>query len=133
MRFGRLLPLLAGLLLPAPVGARSPVAPATTSTPSGKAEPAPSRRTRAHSFVGEVVEILPSEKKLTARETLRDGSPKTTLFVLTPQTSVLRGKDLCSVSDIRVNDHVTIKYSEDAAGVHKALTIRVTPSAAPKP
>ena len=138
MKVGRLFLLFAALLfrLPAegraPAGTTSPPASATDA-PAARSESAPPRRPKIHSFVGEVVEILAAEKKLTARETLRDGSPKTTTFALTNDTTVSRGKDSCTFSDIRVNDHVTIKYSDEPGGARRALTVRVTPSAAPKP
>jgi hypothetical protein len=83
--------------------------------------------------VGEVVEVQAADQKLVVRETLRDGSPKTTTFSMTAKTAVIRGADAATLADVHANDHVTIKYREDAAKNKEAVAIRITPSAAPKP
>ena len=107
-------------------------APGTAPAPTpSTATPAP-RRPRVHSFVGEIVEVRAAEQKLIVRETLRDGSPKTTTFATTPKTAVVRGADAATLADIHANDHVTIKYREDSARNKEAVSIRITPSAAPK-
>ncbi|HKB70165.1 MAG TPA: hypothetical protein VKH46_04925 [Thermoanaerobaculia bacterium] len=123
----RWLPAIAASLL-ALAPARSLPPPSSTSTPP----PAASRHPRAHFFVGEVVEIVAAENRFSVRETLRDGSPKVTFFTAGPATTVFRGKDPATFADLRVNDHVTIKYA-DANGARKTLSIRITPSARSKP
>ena len=105
----------------------TPGQPASTSTSSPE-----TRRARPRGFVGEVVAVSPAESSFTARETLNDGSPKTTTFRTTPQTRLTCGKDPCALADVRVNDHVTVKYADTAAGERRALTVRVTPAAKPK-
>ena len=120
--------ICAGVLL----GAFSPEPPAP-NTSSSTSSSAPPRRPRTHSLVGEVVEIQAAEGKLIVRETLRDGSPKTTTFSTTPKTVVSRATDSAALSDIHVNDHVTIKYREDAAKNKEAVSVRITPSASAKP
>jgi hypothetical protein len=121
-------------VLPAIVAGLLALAPAPAPPPSTSSAPPPAaRRARAHFFVGEVVEIVPAEKRFSVRETLRDGSPKVTFFTAGPETTVFRGKDPAAFADLRVNDHVTIKYA-DANGDRKTLSIRITPSkAAAKP
>ena len=104
---------------------KSPAPPPASST-----APAP-KRPRAHFFVGEVVEIVAGQTRFSVRETLRDGPPKVTFFTATPETTVLRGKEKATFGDLRVNDHVTIKYGE-GAGEKEAISIRITPSAKPK-
>jgi hypothetical protein len=111
--------------------------PSTPSTASGTVAPGSStasapHRARTHSLVGEVVEIQAADQKLIVRETLRDGSPKTTTFSTTPKTVVLRAADAAGLADVHVNDHVTIKYREDASKNKEAVSIRITPAAAPK-
>lgn len=117
--------IAAGLFALAPAPAPSP--PSSTSPPP----PAAPRRPRAHFFVGEVVEIVAAESRFSVRETLRDGSPKVTFFTAGPETAVFRGKDPATFADLRVNDHVTIKYA-DVDGARKTLSIRITPSAKAK-
>jgi hypothetical protein len=107
-----------------PAVATAPGPPSTTSPPP--------HRPRIHSLVGEVVEIQTADQKLIVRETLRDGSPKTTTFSTNPKTGVIRGADSATLADVHVNDHVTIKYREDSSKNKEAVTIRITPSAAPK-
>ena len=127
-------PLLAAIVVgaiaagfaPGAAPGTSPAAPASST-----ASPAP-RRPRIHSFVGEVVEVQAAVRKLVVRETLRDGSPKTTTFSTTAKTAVVRGADAATLADVRANDHVTIKYREDSAKNKEAVAIRITPSAAPK-
>lgn len=121
-----LLPAIAAGLLAL---ALSPAPP----PPASAAPPASVHRARAHFFVGEVVEIVAAEKRFSVRETLRDGSPKVTFFTAGPETTVFRGKEPAAFADLRVNDHVTIKYA-DANGDRKTLSIRITPTkAAAKP
>lgn len=133
----------AGVLLAATVvgaslagfaGETSPTRPSSASAPAnpGSTSAAP-RKPRIHSFVGEVVEVRAAEQTLVVRETLRDGSPKTTTFATNARTSVVRGMDAATLSDVHANDHVTIKYREDGARNKEAVSIRITPSAAPKP
>jgi hypothetical protein len=93
--------------------------------------PAP-KHPRSHFFVGEVAEIVAGQTRFSVRETLRDGAPKVTFFTATPETTVLRGKERGTFADLRVNDHVTIKYGE-GTGEKEAISIRITPSAKPKP
>ena len=82
--------------------------------------------------MGEVVEVQ-ADQKLVVRETLRDGSPKTTTtFSTTAKTAIIRGTDAATIADVHANDHVTIKYREDPAKNKEAVSIRITPSAAPK-
>jgi hypothetical protein len=109
----------------------TPPAPPSAAT-SSTSPPAP-RRPRIHSLVGEIVEVQAAVQKLIVRETLRDGSPKTTTFNTTLKTVVVRGADAATLADVHPNDHVTIKYREDAAKNKEAVSIRITPSAAPKP
>lgn len=128
-------PFLAAIVVGASAAGFAPGgAPPTSTTASAPASstasPAP-RRPRIHSFVGEVVEI--QADKLVVRETLRDGSPKTTTFSTTAKTAVIRGADPATLADVHANDHVTIKYREDPAKNKEAVSIRITPSAAPKP
>ena len=119
---------IAGADSPAP-----PVRPATTGTASA---PGPSasepHRPRPHFFVGEVVEIVAPEQRFSVRETLRDGSPKVTFFTADPATTVSRGKEPAAFADLRVNDHVTIQYTETDK-TRRTLSIRITPSKPPKP
>lgn len=121
--------VVAGASLAAFAPGTAPAPPPAAS--SSTAPPAP-RRPRVHSFVGEIVEVRAAEQKLIVRETLRDGSPKTTTFATTPKTAVVRGSDAATLADIHANDHVTIKYREDSARNKEAVSIRITPSAAPK-
>ena len=121
--------VVAGASLAAFAPGTAPASPAAAG--SSTASPAP-RRPRVHSLVGEIVQVRPAEQKLIVRETLRDGSPKTTTFTTTPKTTVVRGADAATLADIRANDHVTIKYREDSARNKEAVSIRVTPSAAPR-
>ncbi len=129
-------PLLAAIVVGAIAagfapGAAPRTSPAAPVSASSSASPAP-RRPRIHSFVGEVVEVQAAVRKLVVRETLRDGSPKTTTFSTTAKTAVVRGADTATLADVRANDHVTIKYREDSAKNKEAVAIRITPSAAPK-
>ena len=101
----------------------SPVAPSPSSSSGASA----AKRPRVHFFVGEVAAVMPADQKFSVRETLRDGSPKVTLFTAVAETVVSRGKDRAVLADLRVNDHVTIKYTENA-GERRALSIRITPS-----
>jgi hypothetical protein len=117
---GLLPAIAAGLLALAPGPAPAP--PQPTSAP-----PPAARRPRTHFFVGEVVQIVAPEKRFSVRETLRDGSPKVTFFTAGPGTAVFRGKDPATFADLRVNDHVTIKYAE-TSGDRKTLSIRITPT-----
>ncbi len=128
-------PLLAAIVVGASAAGFAPGAapPTSTTAPaptSSTASPAP-RRPRIHSFVGEVVEVQ-ADQKLVVRETLRDGSPKTTTFSTTAKTAIIRGTDAATIADVHANDHVTIKYREDPAKNKEAVSIRITPSAAPK-
>lgn len=107
----------------------SPAAPLPSSS-SAPGVPAP-KKPRVHFFVGEVVEIVAGQTRFSVRETLRDGAPKVTFFTATPETTVSRGKERAAFADLRVNDHVTIKYGE-GAGEKQAISIRITPSARPK-
>jgi hypothetical protein len=115
-------------------------AAAQTSTTKSSAAPGPSgasssapapKHPRSHFFVGEVAEIVAGQTRFSVRETLRDGAPKVTFFTATPETTVLRGKERGTFADLRVNDHVTIKYGE-GTGEKQAIAIRITPSAKPK-
>jgi len=106
-------------------------APATPATPSGTPGAAAPKKPRFHFFVGEVVEVVAAQTRFSVRETLRDGAPKVTFFAATPETTVFRGKEHGTFSDIHVNDHVTIKYGE-GTGEKSAISIRITPSAKPK-
>lgn len=110
---------------------RARPAPSTSAAPARDA--AESRRARPRGYVGEVVSVTPADGTFTARETLHDGSPKTTTFRTTAQTRFTCGKEPCTLADVKVNDHVTVKYADAAKGEHKALTVRVTPAARPKP
>ncbi len=101
-----------------------PAASSTTSVPPGAAPP---HRPRSHFFVGEVVEIMGAENRFSVRETLRDGSPKVTFFTADPDTTVSRGKERAAFADLRVNDHVTIQYT-DAPEARKTVSIRITPA-----
>ena len=112
------------------LAAPAPAPPPASS--SSSATPAPHRSPKAHFFVGEVVEIFASENRFSVRETLRDGSPKVTFFTADPDTTVFRGKEPAVFADLRVNDHVTIKYTE-ISGMRKTVSIRIIPSAKPKP
>lgn len=108
-------------------------APSSGNPPAALREtPAETRRPRPRGFVGEVVSVSPAESRFTARETLNDGSPKTTQFQTTPQTRIVCGKESCSLADVKVNDHVTVKYADTPSGQRKALTVRITPAAKPK-
>lgn len=72
----------------------------------------------------------------TGREALRDGSPKTTTFQVDAKTRIVRGKDSCSIAEIRPFDHVTVKYAEETGGRRRAMTVTVTPAligAEPRP
>lgn len=109
----------------------APPAPGTSSGAPSTTTPPP-RRPRIHSLVGEVVEVQAADQKLIVRETLRDGSPKTTTFSTTPKTVVVRGTDSATLADVHANDHVTIKYREDPQKKKEAVTIRITPSATPR-
>jgi hypothetical protein len=127
----------AGATLAATIAATSPSStPSAPSSGSSTSAATPSlaapRRPKVHSFVGEVVEYQPVEQKLIVRETLRNGSPKTTTFRTTPKTQVIRGADAAGLADVRPADHVTIKYREDAEKNKEAVTIRITPSAKAK-
>ncbi|MGH9443813.1 MAG: hypothetical protein ACRD16_16230 [Thermoanaerobaculia bacterium] len=137
---GVLRPLAFGLGLSAAIVGVAAFAPGTAPRPGLAGPPAgssttspPPRRPRVHSFVGEVVEVQAAQQKLIVRETLRDGSPKTTTFLTNARTVVVRGADAAGLADVHANDHVTIKYREDASKNKEAVTIRITPSAAPKP
>lgn len=127
------LAILAGIAAadpPAPAPAPTPTS--TGAGPAAPAAPAGPKRPRAHFFVGEVVEIVAPESRFSVRETLRDGSPKVTYFTADAATTVSRGKDAATFGDLRVNDHVTIKYT-DADGARKAISIRITPTKPGKP
>lgn len=105
-----------------------PTTPGTASAPG----PSGPHRPRTHFFVGEVVEIVAPEQRFSVRETLRDGSPKVTFFTTDPATTVFRGKEPAAFADLRVNDHVTIKYTETDKA-RRTVSIRITPSKPPKP
>jgi hypothetical protein len=112
--------------------ATTPTTPTTASTTRSSSTASPAtQRPRGRAFVGEVVEISAGEGKIVARETLRAGSPKTTAFLVTPQTQIVRGKDKATFADVRGTDHVTIKYLDGPAGEKRALSIRITPAAPP--
>jgi hypothetical protein len=106
----------------------TPAPPSTAA--SASSAPAP-KKPRFHFFVGEVVEVVAGQTRFSVRETLRDGAPKVTFFTATPETTVFRGKERGTFSDLHVNDHVTIKYGE-GKGEKQAISIRITPSAKPK-
>lgn len=135
------LPRSVSALLPLPaiaagflaLAAPSPAPPpaTTSSSTTSSSTSVPPHRPRAHFFVGEVVEIFGGENRFSVRETLRDGSPKVTFFTADPDTTVSRGKEPAVFADLRVNDHVTIKYTE-TSGARKTVSIRITP-AKPKP
>jgi len=112
----------------APAATTTPAPPSSASSTSSA--PAP-KKPRFHFFVGEVVEVVAGQTRFSVRETLRDGPPKVTFFTATPETAVFRGKEHGTFSDLRVNDHVTIKYGE-GKGEKQAISIRITPSAQPK-
>jgi hypothetical protein len=113
-----------------PTGSSPAASPSTPSSSSASASTSV-KRPRAHFFVGEVVEVLAGQTRFSVRETLRDGAPKVTFFTATAETAVLRGKDRATLADLRVNDHVTIKYAE-GTGEKQAISIRITPSAKSK-
>jgi|PersoiStandDraft_1058852.scaffolds.fasta_scaffold05874_2 hypothetical protein len=127
MRVVCLVALLLGLTDVAPSTPSGPATASSTPRSSSTASPAP-HRPRGRAFVGEVVEISAGEGKIVARETLRAGSPKTTVFLVTPQTQILRGKDKATIADVRGTDHVTIKYLDGPAAEKRALSIRITPA-----
>ena len=117
-----------------PPPAPSSGAPSTSAAPPGSSTRKPdARRPRAHFFVGEVVEIPAGQAKFSVRETLRDGPPKVTFFLVSAQTTVSRGKERAGFEDLKVNDHVTIKYADSASPEKEAISVRITPSARPKP
>ena len=129
-------PFAAGLLIlsttsrataadPKPVPVPAPPSASSSST----AAPVP-HHPRTHFFVGEVTSVIPNEG-LSIRETLRDGSPKVTFFKTSPDTPVSRGKEKAAITDIHVNDHVTVKYTDNGTE-HRAISIRLTPSAKSK-
>jgi len=109
------------------VAAPSPAPPPAATSSSTSSPGAPPHHPRAHFFVGEVVEIVTAEQRFSVRETLRDGSPKVTFFTAEADTTVFRGKDSAAFADLRVNDHVTIKYTENS-GARKTVSIRITPA-----
>jgi len=122
--------MAAGFLALAAPSPAPPAAPATSATSSSttlSTSAPPPHRPRAHFFVGEVVEIVAAERRFSVRETLRDGSPKVTFFTADPDTTVFRGKDAAAFADLRVNDHVTIQYTE-TSGSRKTVSIRITPA-----
>jgi hypothetical protein len=123
--------IFAGIGLTAFSSEPGPPSTSTTGAQSSSTA-APPHHPRTHSLVGEVVEIQTTDQKLIVRETLRDGSPKTTTISTTPKTVVFRAADSAGLPDVHVNDHVTIKYREDAGKNKEAVSIRITPSAAPK-
>jgi hypothetical protein len=112
--------------------AQNPPAKSTEAPPAAPPGSSAPKHPRSHFFVGEVAEIVAGQTRFSVRETLRDGAPKVTFFTATPETTVLRGKDRATFADLRVNDHVTIKYGE-GVGEKQAISIRITPSAKPKP
>ena len=126
---------IGAVLAAAPAAAAdSPVPASTSAAPPASAPKKPDaspRRPRAHFFVGEVVEIPTGEGKFSVRETLRDGPPKVTFFLVMPETTVSRGKERAAFADLKVNDHVTIKYAESTSPEKQAISIRITPSARP--
>jgi hypothetical protein len=110
-------------------------AAAVAAQPTGPTGPtgavrrdAPAHRTRPHAFVGEVVTVNSAAGTFTGREALRDGSPKTTTFEVDAKTRIVRGKDSCTIGDLRPFDHVTVKYAEENGGRHRAMTVTVTPA-----
>ena len=131
--FAGLLAFGAAPTAPAPSTGSPPAASPSTPSPSSSSSTSSSsvKRPRAHFFVGEVVEILAGQTRFSVRETLRDGASKVTFFTATAETAVLRGKDRATLADLRVNDHVTIKYAE-GTGEKQAISIRITPSAKSK-
>lgn len=118
-------------------------ATAVAADPTGPTGPtgavrhdAPAHRARPHAFVGEVVTVDPATGTFSGREALRDGSPKTTTFRVDGKTRIVRGKDSCTLAEIRPFDHVTVKYAEETGGRHRAMTVTVTPAlivAEPRP
>ncbi len=135
LRFALLLPMAAvcaGGILALPQQP-PPAGRASSASPAPSKEAAESRRGRPRGYVGEVVSVSPGTASFTARETLHDGSPKTTTFRTTPQTRFTCGKAPGALADVKPNDHVTIKYADAARGERRALTVRVTPAAKPKP
>jgi hypothetical protein len=90
-------------------------------------------RPRPHAFVGEVSAVYPAMSKLVVRENLRAGATKGTTFLVNSHTRIVRGKKPAELSEIRANDHVTIKYVTEAGGLRRALTIRVVPVASSEP
>ena len=123
--------LSAGFMAYAAAQTSTTKSPAPPPPPPGSSTAPAPKRPRVHFFVGEVVEIVAGQTRFSVRETLRDGAPKVTFFTATPETAVLRGKEKATFADLRVNDHVTIKYGE-GTGEKEAISIRITPSAKPK-
>jgi hypothetical protein len=122
--------LSAGFMAYAAAQTSTTKSPAPSPPPASSSAPA-AKRPRAHFFVGEVAEVVAGQTRFSVRETLRDGAPKVTFFTVTPETTVLRGKEKGTFADLRVNDHVTIKYGE-GSGEKEAISIKITPSAKPK-
>jgi len=129
--FAGLLAFGAAQTAPAPPTGSSPAVPPPAPSSSSSSPATPGKKPRAHFFVGEVVEIVSGQMRFSVRETLRDGASKVTFFTATAETAVLRGKDRATLADLRVNDHVTIKYAE-GTGEKQAISIRITPSAKSK-
>ena len=120
------------LAAPSPAPPAVPTSSSTSSSTSLSSSAPPPPHKRAHFFVGEVVEIVAAERRFSVRETLRDGSPKVTFFTADPDTTVFRGKDAAAFPDLRVNDHVTIQYT-DTSGSRKTVSIRITPAKSKAP
>jgi hypothetical protein len=123
--------LSAGVIAYAAAQTSATKSPAAAPPPAASSSAPASKRPHSHFFVGEVTEIVAGQTRFSVRETLRDGAPKVTFFTATPETTVLRGKEKGTFADLRVNDHVTIKYGE-GTGEKQAIAIRITPSAKPK-
>jgi hypothetical protein len=112
------------------VGFRQSPPPAPGVGSNNRPTAAPAARRRIRAFVGEVLTVEPKALRFSARESLKDGSLKSTTFDVDAWTKFSRANGVASFADLHPNDHVIVKYHEDhATRRKKAVSVTIVPPA----
>jgi hypothetical protein len=112
------------------VGFRQSPPPASGASSSNRTTASPAARRRIRAFVGEVLTVEPKALRFSARESLKDGSLKSTTFDVDTRTKFSRANSVASFADLHPNDHVIVKYNEDhATRRKKAVSVTIVPPA----
>jgi hypothetical protein len=109
--------------------------PGSAFAPRQAPPPAPSSnaassRPHVRAFVGEVLAVEPKAFRFSARESLKDGSLKSTTFEVSRETKFRRASSAAGFADLHPNDHVIVKYVDDRATRRKrAVSVTIVPPA----